>query len=355
MSLVRAERWLQVRRLFEEAVEMPREERGAFLDAQCAVDDATREEVLALLAADTEATELPADRETGRSASAVDEPRFPEILGFSIIRRLGIGGSSRVYEATCLENGRRVAVKVVNSGAGAAALQRFRQESRVLSRLDHAGIVRLEETGHTRDGLVYLAMEFVDGHRIDQWCAEHRPSAAARIGLVLQMLDALSHAHAYGVVHRDIKPHNVIVDADARVRLVDFGVARLSGTDGQRTGFHTETCNIVGTFAYMSPEQADGQQGRIGPATDVYQCALVLFELLARRLPYEVEGRGAMALLKAILFERRLRLSEVVPALGGKLESALESALDADPSRRPQSARAFADLLRAAMADVVEA
>ena len=354
MSAVPAERWLQVRRLFEAAVEMPREERGAFLDAQCAVDDGTREEVLALLEADTGSTELPADRELAGLGGVESEPRFPEILGFSIIRRLGVGGSSRVYEATCLENGRRVAIKVVNSGAGAAALQRFRQESRVLARLDHPGIVHLEETGHTRDGLVYLAMEFVDGQCIDRWCADQRPSAAGRIGLVLQMLDALSYAHAYGVVHRDIKPHNVVVDADARVRLVDFGVARLSGTDGHRTGFHTETGNIVGTFAYMSPEQADGQQGRVGPATDVYQCALVLFEVLAGRLPYEVEGRGAMALLKAILFERRLRLSEVVPALGGKLESALESALDADPARRPQSARAFADLLRDAMADVVE-
>jgi serine/threonine-protein kinase len=166
---------------------------------------------------------------------------------------------------------------------------------------------------------------------------------------MIEVLGALAHAHAAGVVHRDIKPHNILVEDSGRVRLVDFGVARLHRDDGQRTGFHTETGNLVGTFAYMSPEQADGKSGRIGPATDVYQCAMVLYELLTGRLPYELEDRGAMALLKAILFDRRVPASDANPLLDGCLAAVIDRALSQDPADRPQSAKLFADQLSAAV------
>lgn len=349
-ALASNNRWSTVRRLFEVAVELPKEERTAFLEVNCGTDHGTRQEVLALLAADESAIDLPVDRvPLSHAEEAPTETRLPEVLGFDIHRRLGSGGTSRVYEATCLENGARVALKVINSGANRQALQRFRQESRVLSRLDHAGIVGLHESGHTQDGHVYLAMDFIEGDCIDRWAELNAPSARQSVELMIQVLDALSHAHAAGVVHRDIKPHNILVDGEGRVRLVDFGVARLSREDGHRTGFHTETGNIVGTFAYMSPEQADGKSSRIGPATDIYQAALVLFKLLTGRLPYDVEDRGPMALLKAVLFERRMTLSEVRPELSGPIESVINGALDADPTKRPQTAQEFALQLKDAL------
>jgi len=348
MSIGATDRWVTVRRLFEAAVDLPQDQRLAFLDSACA-DEGTRCEVLGLLAADESAVDLPVDRDPAATNEGVAE-RFPEVLGFRIDRRLGAGGTSRVYEATCRENGARVALKVMNVGANGQALQRFRQESRILSRLRHSGIVQLHESGHTVDGHVYLAMDYVNGTTIDRWCRDHAADDRRKAELCIEVLSALSHAHAAGVVHRDIKPHNILVDSAGRVLLVDFGVARLHRDDGNRTGFRTETGNLVGTFAYMSPEQADGKVSRIGPATDVYQVALVLFELLTGRLPYDIEDRGAMALLKAVLFERRVRLAEVREDLAGTLDEVLNGALDVDPAKRPQSAAEFADLLRRAVA-----
>jgi serine/threonine protein kinase len=348
MSVAASERWVLVRRLFEAAVELPSEQREAFLSVACGNDDGTRSEVVALLAADESAVDLPVDREVSRSCEGAAE-RFPEVVGFRIDRRLGAGGTSRVFEATCWENGKRVALKVMNVGASSQALLRFRQESRILSRLRHPGIVALHESGHTVDGQVYLAMDFVEGDTIDRWCGRHSVSDAGRVEFAVQVLEALSHAHAAGVIHRDIKPHNILVGSDGRTRLVDFGVARLHREDGNRTGFRTETGNLVGTFAYMSPEQADGKASRVGPATDVYQVALVLYELLAGHLPYEVEDRGAMALLKAVLFESRVRLSERRPDLAGPIDDALHAALDVDPLRRPATAAEFAAMLSSAL------
>jgi serine/threonine-protein kinase len=350
MSAVAAERWIRVRRLFESAVEMPCEERDGFLSAACSGDEDVRREVRALLEADGSAHDLPVDRPSARKDRSQDH--LPDVVGFRLVRRLGAGGTSRVFEAVCVENDQRVAIKVIHSGSSSQAMMRFRQESRILSRLDHPGIVRLHETGHTVDGQVYLSMDYIEGRTIERWCAEEGADDRQRIALVTQVLGALDHAHAAGVIHRDLKPHNVLVDAGGLARLVDFGVARLHRDDGDRTGFRTETGNLVGTFAYMSPEQADGKAGRVGPSTDVYQCAIMLYELLCGSLPYEIEDRGAMALLKAVLFERRVRLSERRPELAGALDDLLHRALDVDPSKRPQSAADFAAMLRAAAASV---
>jgi serine/threonine-protein kinase len=353
VSLAGHDRWATVRRTFECAVDLPAEQRAAYVAAALGGDAEARAEVMSLLEADdsSSAIDLPVDRAVPAAETGVAE-RMPEVVGFRVERRLGAGGTSRVFEATCLENGRRVALKVIHGGANSQALQRFRQESRVLARLSHPGIVGLHESGHTVDGQVYLSMDYVDGRTIERFCADESSDDRARAGLMVQVLEALSHAHAAGVIHRDLKPHNILVDADAKVRLVDFGVARLHRDDGDRTGFRTETGNLVGTFAYMSPEQADGKASRVGPVTDVYQVALVLFELLTGRLPYDIEDRGAMALLKAVLFERRMRLSECRPELTGPIDDLLASALDPDPSRRPQTASAFAEQLRAAMASL---
>jgi serine/threonine-protein kinase len=187
MSLAPSNRWSTVRRLFETAIDMPTIERGVYLQQECADDSDTRQEVLALLAADEVPFAMPVDRDSdGRGHTDATE-NFPEVLGFRIVKRIGAGGSSRVFEAICLENGVRVALKVMNSGSNGQSLLRFRQESRVLSRLSHPGIVRLHETGQTQDGQIYLAMDFIEGQRIDEWCTSHALSAQERVAAVLQV------------------------------------------------------------------------------------------------------------------------------------------------------------------------
>lgn len=334
-----ANRWALVRGLFEAVSAIPMPERRGFLDYACP-DTTIRHEVESLLSADEMADtwSMPGDRE---APQPLCEP-LPSVPGYSIDRLIGSGGAGSVYLARNTLSGRRVAVKVVRSLAvGSQSMQRFRQECRALARLSHPGIVQLIETGSAPGGITYLVMEHVDGLPLDRWKQDHDPSPSTCIDLVRQMLAALAHAHDAGVIHRDIKPANVLVDAAGTVKLLDFGVARLHSQEGNRTGFKTETGHLIGTFAYMSPEQADGGGERIGVTSDVYQSALLLFELLAGRLPYEADGRSAAALLRAVLMDRRITLSEVRPDLPIALGELLDRTLCADPARRPPTVRAF--------------
>ena len=332
-----------IRMLFDHAVELPEHSRVRFLEQHCPDED-TKFEVIALLRADGEAC---ASAPCVPLETTIRE-RMPVIPGHEVVRHLAAGGTSRVYEAMSLDTGERVAIKLIGDDANRSSIERFRQECRVLARLDHPGIVRLLETGTTVEGQVFLVMEFIEGHCIDAWSRQPGRSMHERVKAVMQVLAALRHAHAAGVVHRDLKPQNILVEDSGRVRLVDFGVARLT-QDGQRTGVHTQTGNLVGTFAYMSPEQADGSPDRIGPSTDLYQVGVVLYEMLSGRLPYAVESRGTMALLKAVLFDPRIPLRAVAPDCPAALDVLLSRVLSLDPVDRPASAQAFAAELAAAM------
>ncbi len=338
LAAVPSDRWSIVRGLFEAVSALADAQRKSFLDFACP-DASIRSEVESMLQADqtSSAWEMPGDRNVSAPVEAL-----PVIPGYRLERELGAGGAGSVYLALDAE-GRRVAIKVVRSvGSGSQAVQRFRQECRALARLSHPGIVQLVETGTAAGGLVYLVMEFVAGVSLDRWVAEARPSVQACMRLLGQVLDALAHAHDAGVIHRDIKPHNVVVTPEGQPKLVDFGVARLVGDEGRRTGFRTETGHLVGTFAYMSPEQADGRSERIGVASDVYQSALLLFEMIAGRLPYDTDGRSAAGLLRAVLMERRMRLDEICPQAPAALVELLDRALAIAPEGRPSTVRAFA-------------
>jgi eukaryotic-like serine/threonine-protein kinase len=237
LAMPNKDRWSIVRAMFDAVSGLAATQRDKFLDFACP-DASIRAEVESLLVADDSAGDwdLPSDR--GQVTGTTEEP-MPEIPGYRVESLLGSGGVGSVYAARNVSSGAMVAIKVVRSvGLGTQAVMRFRQECRALSRLSHPGIVRLIETGSAA-GLTYLVMEFIDGLPLDAWLAGAQRSPQRCISLVRAMLEALAHAHDAGVVHRDLKPRNVVVATDGTPRLVDFGVARLTADDGRRTGYRT--------------------------------------------------------------------------------------------------------------------
>ena len=275
------------------------------------------------------------------AADATAQAPHPRIGGARLECRIADGGTGTVYRAR-LDDGRAAAVKVASDGGHArAARARFARERAILDRLSHPGIVRAVGDGRTDDGRPWIATELVSGTRIDVACTRHAPTEAERIQLVMQVLDALDHAHANGVVHRDVKPSNVLVDEAGTAVLIDFGAAREVGRPDLPTHDATETGSIVGTLAWISPEQADPSIGAIGPAVDVYQSALLLYRLLTGAMPYPGDPTHPAALLRAALSPERIRASDRRPDLDASLSTLLGRALDRDPGHRPPNARDF--------------
>ncbi len=275
--------WEQVERLFHEALLKPPEDRVAFLDTACGENESLRREVEAMLAADDGADGM-LDRPLPVADIGVDTAPMADgqIVGpWRILSELGRGGMGIVYLAERADGTyeQQVALKVIRGGIFAADMEpHFVRERRILGRLQHPNIARLIDAGATGDGLPFLVMELVHGKPITTWSRNNKRSLNERLQLMLQVCDALQHAHRNLVVHRDLKPGNILVTDDGDVRLLDFGVARLlSGPedDGQsltRAGF------IHMTPVYAAPEQIGGDA--ITTVTDIFALGAVLYELL---------------------------------------------------------------------------
>jgi len=254
--------------------------------------------------------------------------------------RLGTGGFGTVFAARDERLGRPVAVKVIP--ADGAAPERAQREARAVARLDHDAIVALFDAGE-EDGCRYLVSELVEGRTLAQLEAAGELSDRDVLRVGLALTDALAHAHERGVIHRDVKPQNVIVPDDPSSRrgaakLTDFGVAHLAGEDAL-----TRTGDVVGTLAYMAPEQAAGRA--VDEHADLYALGLVLYRALAGRLPFTAKSAGGW--IQARLNQKPLPLVEAAPATKwpeGLLEL-LERLLRKDPAQRPQSAREVAEKL----------
>jgi serine/threonine-protein kinase len=281
------ERWDDVDRLLAEALDHAAPERVEYVRRAAKGDDALRDLVLRLLDrldSDTGRVTSPSDpvvlgafaageggRDTGAMAPGTDVDRY------RIIRHLGRGGMATVYEAERSDGTyeQRVALKVLRRGLDTDDLiRRFLVERQILSSLTHPNIARLLDGGSTADGRPYLVLELVEGKPITTWADAHRLSVRARLRLFLEVADAVQSAHRQLVVHRDIKPSNILVGADGRVKLLDFGIAKLLEADDGQTDVGSRPL----TPTYASPEQLEG--GRITTATDVYQLGLLLRELL---------------------------------------------------------------------------
>src|SRR5881227_1456897 len=199
---------------------------------------------------------------------------------YRILRKLGTGGMANVYLAEDQELGRRVAIKILNErhAGDEQFVERFRREAKNAASLSQQNIVSIYDRGEA-EGTYYIAMEFLDGRSLKELILTRGPAPIARsIEYTRQILAALAHAHQAGIVHRDIKPHNVVVNGDGRLKVTDFGIAR-SGASQM-----TEVGSIIGTAQYLSPEQARGAD--TDATSDIYSMGIVLYELLTGRVPF---------------------------------------------------------------------
>lgn len=273
--------------------------------------------------------------------------------GFSIVRVLGSGSSATVYEALQDGTRRRVALKVLSTFAmSPGQLRRFEHEAMVLARLRHPGIAQVLGTGTIQDDAgsrPYIAMELVDGHPITDHATAHGLGRNDRIALVAEAADALHHAHVSGIVHRDVKPGNVLVTREdgggGSVRIVDFGFARLTGPQSMLSTMHTADGNIVGTVAYMSPEHIAGANA-VDARSDVYGLGVIAYEILTGRLPVVVRDMPLERAIKAIAEVEPERLSRIDGTLAGDIETVVARALAKRPQDRYQTAAEFAADLR---------
>ncbi len=349
-----------VEALFDRAVELPALERAVFLDEACRGDAGLRAELESLLAYDDRTPPnagagflespvvlRPELTSAGAGPFPVGQP-LPQRIGHYRIRGwLGEGGMGTVYEAEQDSPRRHVALKVIRPGRVLPALlKRFGQESQILGRLHHPGIAQIYEAGTADDGRPFFAMEFVRGLPLDEFARHHQLDTAARSALLAQVCDAVEHAHDQGIIHRDLKPGNILVDETRQPKVLDFGVARATDADLQSTTARTEAGQLLGTLSYMSPEQITGDPAQIDRRSDVYALGVILFELMADRLPYDLQNVPLPEVVRLIREQEPSRLGSINLACRGDIEAIVGKALEKERERRYASARALAADIR---------
>ncbi len=372
MDTAQRERWQKLRELLEAAQLEPPARRESFVRERAAGDAALAADVLALLAQDDELgdyLEPPASfAAAARELRPHDSARVGERVGaWRLERKIGAGGMGAVYLAVRADGHfeQRAAVKLLRLGVDSPQLvERFRRERQVLAQLEHPGVAHLVDGGVTDEGLPYIAMEYVEGAPIDRWCDEQRLSIRERLELFVKVCAAVQYAHQHLVVHRDLKPGNILVNAQGEPKLLDFGLAKVLDEDFDRTA--TQTGAHALTPAYASPEQVRGEP--VTTASDVYSLGVVLYELLTGKRPHEVETTSFHELARRIAEQTPKPPSEAVDAidpsrsgatrpelarrrLRGDLDGIVLKALHKEPARRYASAGHLAEDIERHLAD----
>jgi non-specific serine/threonine protein kinase/serine/threonine-protein kinase len=355
------ERWLHVKDLFHRALECDPAQRAAYMAAEAGEDPELLGEVQSLLSAhESVGASLERPALDLDAQFPVDESTVPGVgryVGpYRLLREVGWGGMGAVYEALREDEEfrKRAAVKIVRREmASEAILVRFRLERQILAGLDHPHIAALFDGGVTADGRPWFAMEFVEGQAIDEYCRAQRLAVRERVSLFLEVCAAVEYAHRNLVVHRDLKPGNILVTADGRPKLLDFGIAKLVGEENDAAGSRlTRAGDLLLTPDYASPEQVCG--GPITTATDVYSLGVILYELLAGTRPYRLEGKPLQDIVRTITDHEPRRPSDAIARdessadtdgagprlrrqLAGDLDSIVLMAIRKEPERRYSS------------------
>ena len=358
-----AERYSRVQELFDAAVDLPGEQRAAFLANQCDGDAALRHEVEALLAEDAQSGSFGERPRFVISSDVFPGAREEELAGrrfgvYEVIREIGRGGLGAVYLAARADDEYRkeVALKLIRRGLDTDdILRRFRTERQILAQLDHPNIARLLDGGTSEDGLPYFVMEYVQGEPISTYCDLHGLKLNERLELFRKVCAAVTYAHQNLVVHRDLKPSNILVTSDGEPKLLDFGIAKLLSTDDEL--MFTQTAPGMGAMTpdYASPEQVRGE--KITTASDVYSLGVLLYELLTGKKPYRLTTRTSEELSRAVVEQEPERPSAALssqerryhiaaPCLCGDLDNIVLMALRKDQERRYSSVAQFSGDIR---------
>jgi serine/threonine protein kinase/tetratricopeptide (TPR) repeat protein len=342
-----AERLRRIEELYHAALEHPAAERGAFLDQACSRDEPLRREVESLLAFESRAErfiETPALEATARALARDRDAAQLEgrrIGHYEIVSPLGEGGVGRVYLARDLQLGRRVALKFLDESFAqdAARLRRFEREARAASALSHPNILTVYATG-SEAGMPFIVTELVEGQTLRQALAAGPMHPAEGLRVAIQIAEALGAAHAAGIVHRDIKPENVMLRPDGYVKVLDFGLAKLTeqtsqaepgeDTSGPGSSGLTAPGAVLGTARYMSPEQARG--AGVDARTDIFSLGVVLYEMLAGASPFD--GATTTDVLAAILYREPEALASRGAVIPAELERIVARCLKKDRAER---------------------
>lgn len=355
-----SERWKQIDNLLQAALVRPPDERAEFLRRACAGDEALEREVLSLLTSRQEAgsfLETPAIEVAARAIALVKNQETPEPAGsltgqsishYRVVEKLGEGGMGVVWKARDTRLDRFVALKFLPAAkmSDPERKRRFVQEARTASALNHPNIVTIYEidrAGPEGQPADFIAMEFVPGKALAQLIHRQGLRLNEALQYAIQVADALAAAHAAGIVHRDLKPGNVMVNEDGCVKVLDFGLAKLTEQGGAVEFARTVTIAdvpktdegvIVGTFSYMSPEQAEGK--KLDARTDIFSFGAVLYELLTGRRAFA--GDSMASVLSAILRDDPKLAAEIVHGIPRELDRIVSRCLQKDPNRRYQHA-----------------
>ena len=281
----------------------------------------------------------------------------PEWIGeYRVLGLIGAGGMGVVYRARQQQPARDVAIKVLKpGGASAAALRRFELEADVLGRLRHPGIAQVFEAGVAdlvfANGATaqrpFLVMELVPGASLTHHLQQRQLPLRARLELFAAICDAVQHAHQNGVIHRDLKPGNILVGNDTSLpKVIDFGIARVADLGVATLTIHTTAAQLLGTLPYMSPEQLAGGSERLDTRADIYSLGAILYEMLSGRLPYEVRDRSAAELIRLREHVEPAPLRHAAPQIDDELATIVHKALERSPQRRYSSSAELADDVR---------